>query len=87
MKLNTKALQENPAYLTALINRGATHFENGNMKASQSDFEDVLKKDPSNAGAYNNLASIAIKNKDYKKGKDMASRSIQLDEKKRSGLL
>jgi tetratricopeptide (TPR) repeat protein len=44
-------------------------------------FEEVIAIDPKNAFAYNNLASIALKNRDYKKARDLASRSIELDPK------
>jgi Tfp pilus assembly protein PilF len=68
-------------YLTALSNRGAAYFENNNLQSAQKDFEEVLKKEPANSFAYNNLASIAIKEKDYKKAKSMAARAIELDPK------
>lgn len=77
----TKALETDQNYLTALINRGAANFDNGKLPEAQNDFEAVLKKDPQNSFAYNNLASIAIKSKDYKKAKDLAGKAIDLDAK------
>jgi tetratricopeptide (TPR) repeat protein len=51
------------------------------LKAAQIDFEAVLSKDSKNSSAYNNLASIAIKNKDYKKAKDLSTKAIDIDSK------
>ena len=54
-------------------------FESGDLAAAKKDFESALNLDPKNSFAYNNLASIAIKNQDYKKAKDLAGRAIELD--------
>ena len=75
------AIKKDPNYLLAIMNRGVAHFENNDLTASQADFENLLAHDPKNTSAYNNLCSIALKNKDYKKAQTLASRAIELDEK------
>ena len=77
----SKAISLDPTYFTAINNRGATYIENNALKLAQADFESVLKKDPFNSFAYNNLASIAIKEKDFKKAKELTSKAIQLNAK------
>lgn len=73
----SKALQINDKYLIAQNNRGAARLENGNVGGAKTDFEEVLKKDPTNSAAFNGLASVCIKQKDYQKAKDLATKAIQ----------
>lgn len=77
----SRAYRIRPNYLIALINRGCAYFEMENFKAAQADFEEVLFNDPNNSQAYNNLCSIALKSKDYKRAKDLATRAIELNPK------
>ncbi|MBL7893713.1 MAG: tetratricopeptide repeat protein, partial [Bacteroidia bacterium] len=74
-------LQVNDKYLIALVNRGASRMDAGNISAAKTDFDEVIKKDPSNSSAFNGLASVFIKQKEYKKAKDMADKAIQLNPK------
>jgi tetratricopeptide (TPR) repeat protein len=76
----TKAIEQKGDYMIALNNRGATKLESGKPDDAKKDFELVLSKDPKNSGAYNNLSSVAIKQQDYKKAKDLATKAIQLNE-------
>lgn len=71
-----KALTLDPKYLIAQLNRGAAKLEAGNFKDAQADFEDVLKKDPNNSSAFNGMASVYIKTKEYQKAKDLATKAI-----------
>lgn len=77
----TKAVDQKADYLIALNNRGAAKLESGKPDDAKKDFELVLSKDPKNSGAYNNLASVAIKQQDYKRAKDLAGKAIELNEK------
>lgn len=79
LKEFTKAYQLDNTNFNALLNRGVLNFEINNLKGAQRDFEDVLAEKPNNSFAYNNLASIAIKNKDFKTAITLSSRAIELD--------
>lgn len=73
----SRALQVNDKYLIALTNRGAARLESGNINGAKMDFEEALKKDPNNSSACNGMASVYIKQKEYQKAKDMATKAIQ----------
>lgn len=73
----SKALQVNDKYFIALTNRGAARLESGNTNGAKADFEEALKKDPNSSAACNGLASVYIKQRDYQKAKDMATKAIQ----------
>jgi len=64
-----------------LHNRGATYFEDNDFRSARIDFESVIKFDPDNSFAFNNLASIALKEKDYKKAMELSTKSILLNPK------
>ncbi len=73
----SKALQMNDKYIIALTNRGAARLESGNINGAKADFEEALKKEPNNSSACNGLASVYIKQREYQKAKDMATKAIQ----------
>jgi tetratricopeptide (TPR) repeat protein len=62
-------------------NRGTAYLENNQLDLAKRDFEEVLKKDPKNAAAYNNLASLELKQKNYQKTREYCTKAIELDPK------
>ncbi len=75
----TKALNLDKLNYNAMLNRGAAYLEDQKLDAAKRDFEEIIAEKPTNSFAYNNLASIAIKNKDYKSAVELAGRAIELD--------
>ncbi len=74
-----KAIELDKKNYNALLNRGAAYFESEKLDKAKRDFEEIIAEMPGNSFAYNNLASIAIKNKDYSAAVTLATRAIELD--------
>lgn len=74
-----KALALDRMNFSARLNRGALLVDMQKLNEAKNDFEEIIAEKPNNSFAYNNLASIAIKNKDYKTAVELTSRAIELD--------
>lgn len=60
-------------------NRALTYKAQGDFEAAQRDLLAIVEMNPNHAVAYNNLAGIAIKQQEYKKAVEYATKAIAID--------
>ncbi len=60
-----KALELKPDYIEAHLNLANMYFKINHLPASAAHYKEVIKIDPGNAQAYNNLAVILFYQKKY----------------------
>lgn len=63
---STKVLKDDPQNLKALYRRGVAYSRSQDFDRAQADFKELLKLDPSNNEAKNELASIGAKLKQFR---------------------
>lgn len=74
------ALRKEPALLVARRNLGNVLLKLGELKAAEAAFEEVLARDPKDAGALNNLAWVLIaQKKRLPTALKLAQRALRLD--------
>jgi stress-induced-phosphoprotein 1 len=59
--------------------RGNTAFRDGNFGVAISEYEEAVKRDPTNAAYYNNLAAALLKVGDFNGAKSNVTKSLDLD--------
>ena len=74
-----KALNVDPKFYMAYVNRGATYFTQTKYAEAEKDFLQAKQINENNAPAYANLASIQILKKEYQKALEHADVAISID--------
>lgn len=59
--------------------RGNTAFREGNFGVAISEYEDAVKRDPTNAAYFNNLAAALLKIGDFNGAKANVTKSLEID--------
>lgn len=80
-ELYSKAIEINPEFLDAYLNRGLVKNELGDYDGSIQDYDKALELDPKFALAYNNRGYTKYKKQDYKGALDDYNRAILLNPK------
>jgi tetratricopeptide (TPR) repeat protein len=74
-----KAINVDPKFYMAYVNRGATYFTQTKYVEAEKDFLQAKQINENNAPAYANLASILILKKDFQKALEHADAAIAID--------
>ena len=69
------------------LKKGESLFAKGRMKQAEICFFDILKNDPHNTEAYNNIGVIAFQNGDMEKAIDFFVRCLQIDNFNKDAIL
>jgi tetratricopeptide (TPR) repeat protein len=70
------ARAQNQGAVAKMLNRGFSLLEAGNYIQAQRVYEEVLKKDPTQPLALNNLAAIMVKHRKYAKASEYLQRAL-----------
>lgn len=81
LKKKEKQAYINPALGAEAKERGNEAFRAGNFPVAIKEYEDAVKRDPTNAAYYNNLAAALVKVMDFNGAKAAVEKSLSYDQK------